>query len=166
MVELDKVFESKVKQEGIFKFKDLYAFAYDWLADNSYDTDEELYKEVVKGNAKDIEIRWTSSKKISDYFKFVIKATWKIFGMVDVEIEQAGKKVKMNKAKFEIKVKGIIKKDYEHRWERTAFLKFLRGVYDRYIIKGRIESYEGKIFTECDEFVAQIKSFLAISAKH
>ena len=80
-------------------------------------------------------------------------------------MQKNGTKLKMNKGYIEIKFSAILEKDYEHRWEDTAFIKFLRGVYDRYIIKGRIDSYEDKLMDEVDEVVVQTKSFLAIEGK-
>jgi len=162
MVEKDKVFAGKVKYVGIWSFKDVYRFVYDWFIDNDYDLTEKNYSEKVKPDGKEIEIKWEAMRKISDYFKFTIKADWRILGMTEVEVQKEGAKVKMNKGTIEIKFTAVLLKDYEQRWENTAFLKFLRGVYDRYIIRGRIEQYEMKLFGEVDEVIAQTKSFLAI----
>jgi len=166
MSELDKVFSGKVKQTGIFDFKELYRYCYSWLVDEGYLLTEKNYNEKINPNGKEIEIIWDARKKISDYFRFVMKVTWRILGMTTVEVEENGKKLKMDKAQVEIKVEATLEKDYEHRWENNAFTKFLRGAYDKYIIRGRIDQYEGKLFVETDEFLAQIKSFLAISGMH
>jgi len=85
--------------------------------------------------------------------------------MNDVEVNSNGKKIKLQKGDVEVKIQGYLIKDYEHRWEDSPFFKFLRGVYNRYIIRARIEAYEAKLFGECDEVAAQIKGFLAIDAK-
>ena len=45
----------------------------------------------------------------------------------------------------------------------SSFLKFLRGVYDRYLIRGRIENYEKKLYGEIEEFRKEVKSFLVLS---
>ena len=166
MAEKDKIFESKIKQTGIFDFKETYRFAYTWLVDNGYDVMENVYSEKVAGGAKEIEIEWVAERKVSDYFKFEIKANWRILAMTDVEVEENGKKVKMNKGQVEIKAKGTLIKDWEAKWEGQPIWKFFRGVYDKYIIRARIEQYEGKIFGEADEFLSQIKSFLAIEGMH
>jgi hypothetical protein len=42
----------------------------------------------------------------------------------------------------------------------------LRGVYDKYIVRARVEDYERKLFGEADEFLAQMKAFLALEGKH
>ena len=165
MAEKDKIFSGKTKYTGIWKFDETYRFVYDWFIDKGYKIKEKGYSEKVKPDGKEIEIKWEAKKKISDYFRFVIKTDWLILKMVEVEADREGKKVKMNKGYIELKFTAILEKDYEHRWENTAFLKFLRGVYDRYIIKGRIDDYEDKILDEVDEVIAQSKSFLTIEGK-
>lgn len=166
MVEKDPVFKGKVRQKGIFDFKELYRFCYTWLVDQGYDVTEKKYAEKVTATGKEIEIEWVGERKISDYFRFSLKIHWRILGMTTVEVDREGKKVSMDKGDIEISVAGVLEKDYEHRWEKNAFTKFLRGLYDHYVIKSRIEAYEGKLFSEADEFIAQVKSFLAIEGMH
>ena len=166
MSEKDNVFKGKVKQTGIFDFKEFYRFCYTWLVDEGYLVSEKTYSEKITPGGKEVEIEWNATRKISDYFRFVMKVNWRILGMTDVEAEENGKKLKMNKGQVEISIAATLEKDYEHRWEGNAFKKFLRGMYDKYIIRGRIDQYEGKIFMEADEFLAQVKSFLAISGQH
>jgi len=166
MSEKDKVFDSKIKQASIFEFKEFYRFLYTWLSDNEYDVTEKVYSEKITPSGKEIEIEWEANRKISDYFKFVIKVTWRILGMVDVEVQKDGKKAKMNKGVVEVKASAWITKDYESRWEANAFLKFMRGVYDRYVIRERIQTYENKLFGEADELIAQAKAFLELEGEH
>lgn len=165
MVEKDKVYAEKMKYTGIWDFKETYRFLYDWFIDKGYKLVEKSYTEKIKPDGKEIEIKWESKRKISDYFRFVIQANWRILGMTETEVQKEGVKIKMNKGYIEIKFIAILEKDYEHRWENNAFIKFLRGVYDRYIIRGRIEKYEDKILEEVDEAIAQTKSFLTIEGK-
>ncbi len=166
MVEKDKVFEGKVKQSGVFDFKELYNFCYNWLVDQGYLVIEKTYSEKIGASGKDVEIEWNATRKVSDYFRFAFSIKWRILGMTRVEVEKDGIKTKMDKGAPEIKVTAVLEKDYEHRWENNPFSKFLRGVYDRYLIRARIDQYETKIFSEADEFIAQMKSFLAIEGMH
>lgn len=165
MAEKDTITKGKVVQKGIFPFKDFYKFAYNLLREEDYKLIEKKYEEEITGDSKKVEIQWEAKKKISDYFQFFIKVDWRFLEMKDVEVVKEGKKVKMNSGIAEIKVAGILVKDYEHRWEDNPFWKFLRGIYDRYIIKSRIDKYEDKIKEEVDEFVAQCKSFLALEGR-
>lgn len=165
MAEKDKVYKGKLKQAGIFNFKDFYSFSYDWLVEENYDVFERRYSEKVAGDSKDIEIEWEAMKEVSDYFRFVIKMEWKILGMKKVKVKRGDKEETMDTGSVEIKFSGTIVKDYESRWESTPVLKFMRGVYDRYIIKRRIDEYEIKLMGEIEELIAQCKSFLAMEPR-
>lgn len=166
MVEKDALFKSKVKHSGVFDFKETYRILFEWLIDQGYDVNEKSYKENIgAGGAKEIEIEWEAARKVSDYFRFMITAKWKILGMTSVEVEIDGVKQKMNKGQFEIEIKSILEKDYEDRWSGKPFVKFLRTMYDKYLIKERTEQYEGKLIGEMDEFVAQCKAFLNLTGK-
>jgi len=166
MAEKDTVFKGKLKQKGIYNFKDFYEFLYDYFYDENYDLFENKYVEKVQGDAKDLEIDWKATKEISDYFRFEISAYWIILGMKKVKVKKDGNEVSMDSGTMEIKFTANLVKDYENRWESNPFLKFLRGIYDRYIIRTRIEDYELKLFQEINEVLAQAKSFLAIEGQH
>ncbi|MBS3079056.1 hypothetical protein J4218_02970 [Candidatus Pacearchaeota archaeon] len=166
MSEKDKVYQGKVKQSGIFSFKDLYAFLYSWLKEEGYDIVEKSYSEKISGDSKQIEITWEAAKEVSDYFKFQIKVEWQILGMKSVDVQKEDKKIKMDSGSLEVKFKGVLLKDYEDRWENQPFWKFMRGIYDRYVIKSRIDEYQIKLIEEVEDMVSQCKSFLAIEARH
>lgn len=166
MVEKDKLFETKIKQKGVFDFKETYNVLYEWLIDEGYDVNEKEYKEVIgPGGAKEILVKWEARRKISDYFRFIIKIQFHILGMKDVEVEIDGVKTPMNTGQFELKAGGVLEKDYENRWENHPFFKFFRTLYDRYLIPARIEQYEGKLIAEVDEFLTQCKSYLALTGR-
>ena len=165
MAEKDKIAESKVKHDGIFDFKEIYRFLYALALDLEYEIEERVYSEKNTVKGKEIEIHWVARRKISDYFRYVVKMDWLILGMNDVEVMKEGIKVKTNKGSLEIKFGIWLEKDYENRWEATAVLKFLRGLYDNYIIRGRILDYETKLITEMTEMVEQLKAFLVLEGK-
>lgn len=167
MGEKDKLIEEKIKYEGLFNFKDVYNFLYTYLIDNEYMVEEKVYTEKVKGgDAKEIEIAWLAKRKITDYFRFILKVDWRILGMKTVEVMKDGKKVKMNSGLLEIKFVGFLERDYDNKWEGSALFRFFRGVYDQFVIKSTIKGYEQILIGELLEGVNQLKSFLVIEGKH
>jgi len=163
MAERDNLLAAKVKHTGIFDFKETYKILYNWLVEQGYDLNEKTYKEVVgAGNSKELELEWEALRKVSDYFRYLLKIDWKIIGMTSVEVEIDGVKQKMNKGQFELGVKAILIKDYENKWEDRPIWKFLRGFYDKYIIKERQDQYELKLISEMNEFLEQAKAYLAL----
>lgn len=166
MSEKDKLFTSKVKHSGKFDFKELYNTLYSWLVDEGYDVEEQQYKENIgPGGEKEIEVEWEATKKISDYFKNMIKIKWQLMRLSSEEVEVGGIKRKMNKGMIEISVSTILVKDYDDRWTGKPILKFLRTLYEKYLIPARINQYEGKLIGDGDELIAQIKAFLQLSVK-
>ncbi|MBS3093714.1 hypothetical protein J4456_04000 [Candidatus Pacearchaeota archaeon] len=165
MAEKDKVFKTKIKHTGIFNFKDFYEFLYDYFLNENYDIFEDKYIEKLKGESKDVEVKWTATKEVTDYFKYEVTLSWLILGMKKVKVKKDGKEIYMDTATMDMRFDANLVKDYEHRWENHPFWKFLRGMYDRYIIKTRTEEIEMKIFQEVNEIVAQAKSFLAIEGQ-
>ncbi len=166
MAEKDKIFSSKVKHDGIFSFKNTYKFCYEWLTEETeLDIMEEKYTEKLKGAAKDIEITWVGTRKVTDYFKFQVKIEFRILGLTQVETTSQGVKLKADQGSIEIKVTGTLIRDYEGKFETTAHKKFLRSIYEKWVIPSRIEQFEEKLISDCDEFLSQVKAYLDLEGK-
>ena len=71
----------------------------------------------------------------------------------------------MNKGAIQISIKGNLIRDYQGKFETTAFNKFLRSIYEKWVISSRIDHYEDKIISECDEFLSQAKAYLDLEGK-
>lgn len=164
MSEKDKVFDGKIAQDSVFRFKDLYKFAYEWLVDEEYLVSEKNYKEKVTPGGKDIEFEWMIFKKINDYIKFNMNMKWRVLGIQDVEVSENGGKRKMDKGRIEVKITATLERDYENKWETSPFKKFMRGIYDTYLLgRTRIEALQGKLFADVDAFISQVKNYLTIT---
>jgi hypothetical protein len=160
MTEKDQLIKEKLDHTGIFDFKGFYAFAYKWLRDENYGVLEEKYSEKVSGNARDISIEWKAVKKISDYFKIEIGVKFEVSGLTDVEVETDGKKKKTNKGKVAIEIKGTMVRDPDSRWEETPTWRFMRDLYNKYIVPSRVDNLSDKIFADVQGYKTQLKSYL------
>ncbi|HDL02263.1 MAG TPA: hypothetical protein ENH20_00330 [Candidatus Pacearchaeota archaeon] len=156
------VYKEKLTQVGYWNYTDVYNMLFGWLKDHGYKLKETQYKEKLSSGGKEIIIKWEAAKKVTDYFQYKIELDWHILTMKDAEVEIDGKKEKTNKGELEIVFKGIIIKDYEKRWEDKPFYKFLRGVYEEYIIRKSIEEYEDDIEDQTKELITDLKAFLRI----
>lgn len=166
MSESETVYSSKVKYNGVCKFADFYKFCYEWLSDEKgLSVSETAYNEKISGTSKDIEIEWIGKKKVTDYFKFKVKINFRILGLSEVEVVEGGAKVKTNKGSFEISAKGDLIRDYDGKFEHSAFQKFLRGIYEKWVIASRVEEYEDKLIGVCDSFLGQAKAYLDLEGK-
>lgn len=166
MAEKESVFSSKIKYTGLFSFSNLYQFCYDWLTEEfGLDVAETKYSEKIKGDSKDIEIDWKCFDKVTDYFAFEVKVSFMILGLKEVEVVRDGNKTKTNKGMIELKCKGSLVRDYDGKFETTPFKKFMRSVYEKWIITSRIDQFEEKLIGDCDEFLGQTKAFLDLEGK-
>lgn len=166
MAEKELIFSTKIKYRGIFLFKDFYNFCYDWLTDETgLFVMEDKYIEQLEGSAKNIDVVWTGIKKVTDYFKFQVEVSFRLIRLTNVEISKDNKKIKTNKGSVEIKVKGTLVRDYQGKFETSAFQKFLRSIYEKWVIPSRIDEFEGKLIEECDEFLTQTKAYLDLEGK-
>ncbi|MBU2639762.1 MAG: hypothetical protein KKG75_03610 [Nanoarchaeota archaeon] len=151
----------KIKQRALFDMGELYKVMFRWFSRNNYDFQEKEYLEAqMEGGAKKLEIGWYSYKKISDYIKFHIDVKFLIIGLTSAEIEVGNVKRKTNQGDLEMRFDAWIEYDYEGKYEKSPLLKVFRDLYNKYIIKSRIEGYEAQIHEEIYELVAEIKSFL------
>ncbi|MFC1710629.1 hypothetical protein ACFLZJ_00515 [Nanoarchaeota archaeon] len=166
MPEEEIVFESKMKKDGIFTFKEYYNFCYQWI-DEETDLDiiEKKYKEKLRGDSKEIQIQWEATKKMTDYFQFKMKVDFLVLDLKNIEVTKGNAKIRTNSGSVKAKIKGILVRDYEGKFERGAFRKFLRSVYEKWIIKSRIEQFEDRIIGDCDEFLTQAKAYLDIEGR-
>lgn len=151
----------KVKQKSVFNLDELYSVLWHWFETHNYDFQEQEYRDETTAGGHNIEIGWYAERKIDDYIKFVLEITFFVVGYQKVEIEkEGGVKEKTGKGEVEIQISAYLLKDFEDRWGKPAVLLFLREVYDKFIIRGRIESLEGGLHDELYRFIDEIKAFL------
>ncbi len=166
MAEKDRIIKEKVEHFGLFDFKGFYGYAHSWLDDEEgYGVTEEKYSEKVSGNSRDITIEWKATKKLSDYFKIEIKIEFEVKDLTDVEVEIDGKKRKMNKGKVKVEITGNLVKDPESKWDTSPGTRFLRDIYNKYIVPKRIESMEERVESNVKDFKEELKAFLELTGK-
>ena len=165
MAEKSEVYKGVVKQKGFWNYTELYNFAHSWLKDAGYGISEDNYSEKLTSFGKEISIKWTAKKKVSDYFRNIIVVSWHILGMTDSEIERDGKKEKTNKGEIKLTFTATLERDYEQRWEDKPFWKMMRGVYDKYVIRTTMEDYEDRLKEKIQKFIEDVKAFLQLEGK-
>ena len=166
MAESEKIFSSKMKYGGLLQFADFYKFCYDWLEEEfGLSMTEDAYIEKISGDTKNIDIEWSGSRKITDYFQFKVSVKFKIIALKKVEVEVNGVKQKMNDASVEVKVNSTLVRDYQGKFEENGLQKFLRSIYEKWIIGGRIDQMEDKLVGDSNDFLEQAKSYLALEGK-
>lgn len=151
-----------IKKKGYWNYSELYGFCFSWLKDNGYGVKESEYVEKLSDFGKEIQLKWEGGRRVTDYFKFVIKVEWHILGMTDAVIERDGKQEKTNKGEIKLSISADLVKDYEDNWDKKPMVKFMRGIYDKYIIRTTIDNYGDVLKDDFKEYISQVKSFLEL----
>lgn len=166
MPEKDKIFSSKIKYVGVFGFTDFYRFCYEWLVEEmGMAIMEDKYIEKLSGDSKNIDVEWTGSRKVTDYFKFEVKVAFRIIGLKKIEVQRGNAKVKTDEGSVEVKLAANLIRDYEGKFEKGALSKFMRAIYEKWVIPARVGDYEDKLAGDADEFLAQVKAYLDLEGK-
>jgi len=150
----------KIKQKSVFNLDELYKLMFRWFELYGYDMQELEYRDSIEGNGKHLEIKWRAKKQIDDYLQFVIVTNFLVLGFESIEIDRDGAKVKTDKGEVEINISASLEKDWQDKWAETGYAKVIREIYDKYIIKSRIESLEGELYEEVYKLIDEVKSFL------
>ena len=146
--------------EGIMNIKEIYKIIDDWIKAYDYDKVEKINTEYVRPDGKYVELLLEPEKKVSDYVKNIIKIKLIARNLKDVDIEEDGRKKKMQEGHILITFQGTLETDYEGRWEQKATIFFLRVLVDKYIYKFYTDKFENDIAKEVNELNMQVKSFL------
>src|SRR3989338_1719865 len=165
MSEKEQVIKEKVENTGAFDFKALYSYAYGWFKNENYSLVEEKYGEKISGDAKDIYFEWKATKSFSDYFKVEIGLKFIIAGLKEVEIEIDGKNSKSNKGFASIEIKGTLVRDPESKWDATPSWRFMRDLYNKYVIQKRVDDTKDKLISDVKTFKEELKAFLELSGR-
>ena len=152
----------KLKQDSIFDLGELYKSIFRWFDVNGYSFYEKEYNDIDEPNGKHLEIYWYTEKKIDLYVKFVIEVSYLVLGMQKIELEKGGVKIKTNKGSIEFRITAYLMKDYDDKWSKSAMQKKMRYIYDRFIIKKRIDKLEAELVKDVNSLVDELKSFLDI----
>ena len=165
MAEKEPIIKEKLNHSGIFDFKAFYGFAHSWLKDEGFGVIEEKYSEKVSGNSRDILTVWSINKRLSDYFEIKGEIETEIKGLTDVEVEIDGERKRMNKGNISMEFKAMLIMDPEGKWDINAFYKFLRDVYNKYIIPSRVDNMREIIKNNIISLKEEIKAFLELSGR-
>ena len=140
MAEIDYVVrEIKLNYSGVLNLKELYGLIRAWLNEKGFFVMEKEHEGSESEEGDSIRTKFESFRKVEEYTKYFIKITIKA-NFLKETTEQY-----YYKGDFTVTFESWLEKDYENRWEENAFMKLMRGVYDKFIVNfamgygGRVE---------------------------
>ena len=151
----DKVGGMGVKYNGTFNLDKLYKDAKNWFRNYKYDFTEKEYKEKKQAHGDEIIIEFIGEKDVDDYARFSISVSIFITG-----VKKLSKDVYIGDFRANLKVS--LNLDYNNEWQYNKLKEFLFFIYNNFIIKNKIENYEGKLYGEFIEYESLIKKILGL----
>lgn len=152
---------SKIKFKGTFDLSIFYDKLRFWIMEEGYSNPcqagERKYAEKIKPNGKQLEILWETSQGFeSDYFKIVIKIGIFVVGLNEVEVDKAGKKIKLDNGEIEITFNTSLIRNADDSWNENSLMFRL---YERYIIRDKIEEHKIMAYKTTNDLVDEVKNF-------
>ena len=163
MGEEQKLYVKRLSYEGFFNFKEVFRTMDFWIRDKFYDKREHRYEEFKTPEGKQIELEFKPWKKVTDYYKIQIKIEMFVKGLRDVVIERNGKKVPMQHGSINIKLSGYLIVDYEHYWNKTPLLYFIRDMFDRFVYWYITKKYMKMTIDHIDDLYYTLSTYLNIN---
>lgn len=146
-----------IKYNGIFDFDKLYKGMHDWFMSYKYDFHEKENTKKSKDLGSFIEINWIAERNIDEYVKFLIN--------VHIIIDNFNRVEKLDTGNMIIELSASLVLDYNNKWSIKPFHKFLFNIYNKYIIKEKINRYYiGKLYGEITDLQNTGKSILELYA--
>ena len=144
-----------VQQEAKFNFEDLYDTLKSHLEKLKYTVTEKEYKDIIKEKTN-FKIKWKTEKRMSDYIRFKIDIKLKGKNTTTIQTKQG----QMTQGTITIEFESYIERDYEDIYTKNPFLSFLRAVYDKFVIRNKMESYQTELKDQTYEVFNLSKNFL------
>lgn len=152
----------KIKAGSTFDMGELYESMHRWFLHKGYGWKELRYKHVDNPNGSVLtEITWECSKPLDDYVTFVVDMSAQIV-LSEVEVPLPNNaKTKMHKGSIEMKFSAYMKKNVKV-WEEKSMGHWMGLVYEKILIRKRLEEYEKAMFGEINTFFDEIRMYLQI----
>jgi hypothetical protein len=132
MAEREEVVKKVLVYEGLLDSSDLFKIIDNWLRERYYDKRERATEEKETRKGKIITYWLDPWKKVTDYFKIIMRFECILGPLKEVEVEREGKKIRLEKGKVRIEIIGFLTYDYENKWIKPLEF-FLRYIFDHFI---------------------------------
>lgn len=152
----------KFEYNGIFDIHNLFKHIQSWLLERAYEKKVSKNFQFDGKTGKFIEWQIEPWKKISDYYRFIIKLRILIYDMNDVEVEKGEKKVKLGQGRVICVLDAFLEHDYEHRWDDNPMMFFIRTMYDKFLFKAYTERFEQRLTYDAHHLFDSIESYFNV----
>lgn len=158
---IETVDKRKIHYNGYFDMDELYQLLRDIVGqDYRYAIYEEEYsRDMDEGEAK---IDWRCERKETDFIRYRIDITVYVSNLSKGKVKKGGREVRLEQGDIEIHFTAYLESDYMVRWETSAWLKLLKGIYQKYLVKSSYENHQEQVAQDLWSIVDEVKGFFQI----
>ncbi len=142
---------------GVFAIKEIFSAVKDLVEKYDYIFTEKGQEFKPNQYGEQIKFSMHGSRKLDDFADSVMDID---FAFSDCSSVKANGK-KMTKGKLRVKIKFVVRYDYENKWQQSFFLEKLFNFYLTYLAGDRLkDKYFKPIAIDGSKFYADLKSLL------
>ncbi|MBI2107228.1 hypothetical protein HYT57_04540 [Candidatus Woesearchaeota archaeon] len=157
MAETDYVISGiMIKKAGLIDLRETYRLMKEWFFQRRYDFIEKEYNDRDFEDGKNIFIKWSSEKKVDDYTKMIIDVTLRGAKLEDVKVGNKS----LLKGNVSILFESYVYKDYEDNWEKNPVSKFIREIFDKFLVKQHFDKIHKDLKAETYAIFDEVKKYL------
>jgi hypothetical protein len=149
--------ETRVRHVGLLDVGEFYTWLNRWFEFEGYwkDTNEKQYIETpLPGGGKKLEFSWECRKDQTGFYTYVISMTFLFIGLNDVEVQNNDKKIKLQKADYDIRMNAYIQKNLKE--------SFFSSFYEKIFLRKRINEYKIDLYGKFYKLVEEMKEFFNV----
>ena len=130
-----------VQYKGVLDMQDVYESIVDFFMQKKFKFYEKQQRYRKPGPfGPEILYQFEATRKIEDYYMWVVQVTIETFDMHDVEVVMKdGSRKKMTKGRIWIQITHNVVTDYEKNFQKSAFLAHLMSFYNKYVVRKKAE---------------------------
>ncbi|MCD4666707.1 hypothetical protein K8R47_02760 [archaeon] len=137
-----------INYKGTINLDKLYKNAKPWFDDRNYDFTEKEHTEKNKSYGNELTVKWVAEREVTGYFKFFIETS-----IIGKEINSLNGNYDGN---FRIRVYTYLLIDHKNEFKKP----FLFNIFNKTLMKPKIENYWGKLKEEQDEYISLLKELI------
>lgn len=148
-----------LRYQGLYDFDGLYHMIVNFFKSRNYDYIEKKWKEKdMSPIGREIEIKMTPTKKITEYIAYWYKITWANLDVHTVDVVKEGETVKLTHARFAFDMSGHVDSDWQNFAKDNPKLgKF----FQEHVFKQELRrTYKKALEVEMQTLLDQMKEFL------
>lgn len=156
MVHKDKIIKDiEFNYEGVFDFREFLHLLRAFFKRYDYDIDEKVYALSKKGGLNNTKIKWDCDRKLDDYNHAYIKPTINLRDYKESYVNGA----KVVDGKLSVEVDAEVERDYSEQWKKHPTKKFVRAVYEKYVVSGKQKNVDNAVRNLVQNLIAEMKQY-------